>query len=219
MRTAVFTALLLQLFFFRAPIAQSDEIDLQLLDDVRKRYALINDLKCTFTQQTQIKDFKKNIVSSGKVWFKKPAMMKWRYEEPWKDVIVSDGKKIWYYDSRENLITQADAGEFQEDFLGSYTVVSILENLKSFFEVSENLESPDERGNILLDLKDRKREMSKKVTIAIDPKNHMLRKIIVRDVFSSVTVIELEPVEINSGVADSFFGPEKPEGAKIVTFP
>ncbi len=28
-------------------------------------------------------------------------MMKWQYEEPWKDTIVSDGKKVWYFDSRE----------------------------------------------------------------------------------------------------------------------
>ena len=186
---------------------------------IQKKYASINDLSSTFTQVTRIKDFDEKIASSGKVWFKKPGMMKWQYEEPWKDTIVSDGKKVWYFDSRENQVTEMKLENVWEDSLGSYTVISILEDLERLFDVRPGAGGTDERGNILLDLKQKNQEQSKQVTIAVDPQTYMLREIIIGDIFGNTTVIKLGTAEVNLDIPDSFFAFKKPKGAKAVTFP
>ena len=113
---------------------------------IQKKYASINDLSSPFTQVTRIKDLDEKIASSGKVWFKKPGMMKWQYEEPWKDTIVSDGKKVWYFDSRENQVTEMEVESVWADSLGSYTIISILEDLDRLFDVRPGAGSTDERG-------------------------------------------------------------------------
>lgn len=186
---------------------------------IQKKYASVNDLKSSFTQVTRIKDLEEKISSSGKVWFKKPAMMKWQYEEPWKDTIVSDGKKVWYFDSRENQVAETEFDSVWTGSLGSYTVISILEDLDRLFDVRLGAGSTDERGNILLDLKQKTQEQSRQVTIAVDPKTYALRKIIIGDVFGNTTIIELGTEEVNLGIPDSFFTFRKPEGAGTVTFP
>ena len=186
---------------------------------IQKKYASINDLKSSFTQVTRIKDLEEKISSSGKVWFKKPAMMKWQYEEPWKDTIVSDGKKVWYFDSRENQVAETEFDSVWAGSLGSYTVISMLEDLDRLFDVRTGAGSTDERGNILLDLKQKNLEHSRQVTIAVDPGTYALRKIIIGDVFGNTTTIELGTAEVNLGIADSFFTFRKPEGAGTVTFP
>lgn len=190
-----------------------------VVSGIQKKYASINDLSSRFTQVTRIKDLDERIASSGRVWFKKPGMMKWQYEEPWKDTIVSDGKKVWYFDSRENQVTEMELESAWADSLGSYTVISILEDLDRLFDVRPGAGSAEERGNVLLDLKQKNQEHSKQVTIAVDPRTYMLREIIIRDIFGNTTIITLGPAEVNLGIADSFFAFRKPKGAGTVTFP
>lgn len=190
-----------------------------VVSGIQKKYASINDLKSPFTQVTRIKDLEEKISSSGKVWFKKPAMMKWQYEEPWKDTIVSDGKKVWYFDSQENQVAETEFDSVWAGSLGSYTVISILEDLDRLFDVRPGAGSTDEQGNILLDLKQKQQEQPKQVTIAVDPKTYTLRRIIIGDLFGNTTIIELGAAEVNSGIPDSFFTFRKPEGAGTVTFP
>ena len=190
-----------------------------IVSGIQKKYASINDLKSPFTQETRIKDLGEKISSSGNVWFKKPGMMKWQYEEPWKDTIVSDGKKIWYFDSQENQVAETEFDSVWAGSLGSYTVISILEDLDRLFDVRLGGGSTDEQGDILLDLKQKEREQSRQVTIAVDPKTYTLRKIIIGDVFGNTTIIELGTAEVNLGIPDSFFTFKKPKGAGTVTFP
>ena len=183
---------------------------------VKERYASVNDLRCEFTQETLVASMNEKVLSSGRAWFKKPSMMRWEYEKPWKDVVVSDGRKVWHLDSRENLVTET---AFDESWnaLGSYAVPSMLENIDRVFDVRLSRESPDAQGNILLELRPKTGRETRDVTIAVAPRTHSLRKILVSDVFGNTTVIRLEAAETNRGVADSLFA--KPRGARTATFP
>ena len=217
-KIALAAALFATTLLFTAQPARTQDTS-TVVSGIQKKYASISDLSSTFTQVTRIKDLDEKISSSGKVWFKKPAMMKWQYEEPWKDTIVSDGKKVWYFDSQENQVAETEFDSVWAGSLGSYTVISILEDLDRLFDVRPGAGSKDEQGNILLDLKQKEQEQSKQVTIAVDPKTYTLRRIIIGDLFGNTTVIKLGMAEVNSGIPDSFFIFRKPEGAGTVTFP
>lgn len=217
-KIALAAALLAVSILFTAHPARTQDTA-AVVSGIQKKYASITDLKSPFTQVARIKDLEEKISSSGKVWFKKPAMMKWQYEEPWKDTIVSDGKKVWYFDSQENQVAETEFDSVWAGSLGSYTVISILEDLDRLFDVRPGAGSTDERGNILLDLKQKQQEQPKQVTIAVDPKTYTLRRIIIGDLFGNTTIIELGAAEVNSGIPDSFFTFRKPEGAGTVTFP
>ena len=210
-KIALAAALFATSLLFTAQPARTQDAT-AVVSGIQKKYASINDLSSTFTQETRIKNLDEKISSSGKVWFKKPAMMKWQYEEPWKDAIVSDGKKVWYFDSQENQVVETEFDSVWAGSLGSYTIISILENLDRLFDVRIGTGSTDKQGNILLDLKQKEQEQSKQITIAVDPKNYTLRRIIIGDLFGNTTIIELGTAEVNSGIPDSFFTFKKPEG-------
>lgn len=210
-KIALAAALFAASLLFTAQPARTQDAT-AVVSGIQKKYASINDLSSTFTQETRIKDFDEKISSSGKVWFKKPAMMKWQYEEPWKDAIVSDGKKVWYFDSQENQVVETEFDSVWAGSLGSYTIISILEDLDRLFDVRIGTGSTDKQGNILLDLKQKEQEQSKQITIAVDPKNYTLRRIIIGDLFGNTTIIELGTAEVNSGIPDSFFTFKKPDG-------
>lgn len=217
-KIALAAALFATTLLFTAQPARTQDAA-AVVSGIQKKYASIKDLSSTFTQVTRIKDLDEKISSSGKVWFKKPGMMKWQYEKPWKDTIASDGKKVWYFDSRENQVTEMELESVWADSLGSYTIISILEDLDRLFDVRPGAGSTDEQGNILLDLKQKNQEQSKQVTIAVDPRTYMLREIIIGDIFGNTTVIKLGTAKVNLGIPDSFFTFEKPKGARMETFP
>ena len=217
-KIALAAALLAIPFLFAAQNAGTRDAA-AVVSGIQKKYASINDLGSPFTQETRIKDLDEKITSSGRVWFKKPGMMKWQYEKPWKDTIVSDGKKVWHFDSRENQVTETELESIWADSLASYTIISILEDLDRLFDVRPGPGGTDGRGNILLDLKQKNRERSRDVTIAVDPKTYMLREIIIGDIFGNTTFIRLGTAETNLGIPDSFFAFRKPKGADTVTFP
>ena len=212
-------AALCVLFLLSAQQANTKEKEEAVIRAIQEKYASINNLSFPFSQETRLKDLEEKIISTGKVWFKRPEMMKWQYEEPWKDTIVSDGKKLRYYDSRENQVTEVEIGSVWVDSFGSYTIISILENLDRVFEVRSGKEKTDKEGNILLDSKQKDQESSKQVTIAVDPRTYILRKIITTDTFGNTTVIKLGAAEIDTNIPDSFFILRKPKGASTVTFP
>ena len=220
MRKTPFLAPLLAALLLSFPAAARDEIRgaAAAVKGIGERYSAVNDLRCEFTQETRVASMDEKILSSGRAWFKKPAMMRWEYEKPWKDVVVSDGKKVWYLDSRENRVTETALDE-SPNAPGFHAVPSMLEDLDRVFDVRLNPGSPDARGNVLLDLVPRTGRETRSVTIAVAPKTHALRKIVVSDVFGNTTVITLLAARENPGVPDSLFRFEKPKGARTATFP
>lgn len=146
-------------------------------------------------------------------------MMKWQYETPWKDTVVSDGQKLRYFDSRENRITEVEIATVWGNSFGSYTIISIFEDAERLFDVRQGAGSRDKQGNILLDSRRNSQEGSKQVTVAVDPGTYMLKKIMTTDAFGNTTVITLGAAEINTNIPDSFFVFKKPKGAEVVTFP
>ncbi len=190
-----------------------------VVNGIQKKYGSITDFHSSFTQETAIKNPKKKIISSGKVWFKKPSMMRWEYKTPWKDVIVSDGTTVRYLDSRENQITETSLDDIQANQFGHYTLISVLRDLDQLFEISKGSASPDKDGNTLIVLKPKEnQDQSKEVMIAANPETFSVEKIIITDVFGTITTISFGPAQINNDISDSLFVLAKPKGVKTVTF-
>lgn len=214
----LFAILAAAVFAVFPPTAEAGDVP-AFVKSVQKKYSSINDFSSPFIQETLVASMEEKVLSSGNVWFKKPAMMKWEYKKPWKDQIVSDGKKVWHFSSRENQVTETSLDE-SWNTLGSHTLLSIMADLESLFDVSRSEKSPGEEGNVILELRQKKRrDDSRKVSIAVSPRTLLLKKIIIEDAFGNTTIIKLGAAKLNRGLPDSLFTFVKPEGARTVTFP
>lgn len=54
-----------------------------------------------------LKDSSGNTVqeSSGKVWIERPGRFRWEYSDPYPQVIVADGRRIWIHDPELDQVT------------------------------------------------------------------------------------------------------------------
>ncbi|MBI2486428.1 MAG: outer membrane lipoprotein chaperone LolA [Deltaproteobacteria bacterium] len=192
-----------------------------VLTQVQDNYEKMNDFRSEFTQEATVRTLNQVQKAEGEVWFKKPGKMRWNYYRPTRDVIVSDGRTIWFYNHEEKQVIESRLAEVV-DTPTTTTFLSGLGNIKKQFNARFSETSfPDENGNYLIDLTPKENsndEEYNKVTIAVD-KNMLVKTIYLYDPFGNLTRVKLEDIEINKGVPDSLFKFDVPKGAEVIKTP
>ena len=113
--------------------SQTPSLD-EIVTRVQTQYDTHADFKAHFVQESMVKSLGKKQVSEGTVSFKKPGKMRWTYQKPFKQEIISDGKTLWNYRPEDQQVmvsqmSQAVQGKVPSTFLAG------LGNLKLDFQV------------------------------------------------------------------------------------
>ena len=66
----------------------------EIMDKVEKKYDVV-DFSSYFVQESTLKAMDITDVASGSIFVKRPGMMRWEYDKPDKQTIITDGKKLW----------------------------------------------------------------------------------------------------------------------------
>ena len=69
--------------------AESNNAD-AIADKLQKNYDATADFTADFRQETEVKTLNRSLKSSGKLSFKRPGKMLWRYEEPKGQFVLAD---------------------------------------------------------------------------------------------------------------------------------
>jgi len=84
---------------------ESAQHDAAALDRLRSYLAGMQDLRAAFRQEVIGPDQEVIESASGTVVLSKPGRFRWDYREPYKRVIVADGKHVWFYESDLEQVT------------------------------------------------------------------------------------------------------------------
>ena len=213
-----FLAIFLLLFLFSIQVNAEENLD-SVLDGIQKKYEKIDSFYALFIQESEVKALDKVQKAQGEVWFKKPGKMRWNYNTPNMDQIVSDGKTLWFYDEEEDQVIETPLNQVSET-QSSTTLLSGLGNIKELFKASfSTSEDIKPNGNYLVDLVPRSDEEYNKVTIAVDKKDMMVNTLYLYDAFGNLTVMKLEDIKTNAKVDDTLFDFKAPSGAEVVRPP
>ena len=75
-----------------------------VIQQVQGKYNQTKDFTANFQQSTNIGSLGRSQKAHGRVYLKKPGMMRWEYEKPEEQLIVSNGKLLWIYDPSLNQV-------------------------------------------------------------------------------------------------------------------
>ena len=208
------------ILFFVLSFEVHAEEDLDtVLNGVQQKYEQIDNFHASFTQESEVKALDKVQKADGEVWFKKPGKMRWNYNAPNKDQIVSDGKTLWFYDDDEQQVIETPLAQVSETQYTT-TLLSGLVNLKDIFDASfSKPEDIEPNGSYLVDLVPKGDEEYNKVTISVDKKDMMVNTIYLYDPFGNLTTVKMADIKTNGGVSDALFDFKTPEGAEVVKPP
>ena len=106
----------------------------QILDRMEARYT-DNTFKAEFAQESTLKAMEISDFASGKIFVRYPGMMRWEYEKPSKQVIITDAKKLWIYRPDDNQVMTGSAPAFFSDGKGA-SFLSDINLVRRKFNIS-----------------------------------------------------------------------------------
>jgi outer membrane lipoprotein carrier protein len=185
----------------------------QILDKLQKNYDATVDFVADFRQETEVKTLNRNLKAWGRLSFKRPGKMLWRYEEPKGQFVLADGKHLYFYQPEQNQIIKSPLkNAFRSDIPLSFLVG--IGNLKRDFNAT--LKGTEDNLHVLrLEPKAEGGGFSE-VLMGVSRSTSDIVWVSVRDAVNNLTTIRFSNLRKGVGVQESLFRLQVPEGADIV---
>ena len=106
----------------------------QILDRVEKRYTN-SKFSADFIQKSTLKAMNITDLATGKVYIKYPGMMRWEYEKPDRQIIITDADRLWIYRPEDNQVMTGKAPTFFGDGKGA-SFLSDIRLIRQKFDIS-----------------------------------------------------------------------------------
>jgi len=148
----------------------------------------------------------------GTVYFRKPGQMRWDFEEPSKELIVSDGKQLYNYDPELNQVVEAPLAQALRS-PGATEFLLGVGDIGSDFNASL-VDSAANDGLMHLRLVPKKEGNT--VELGLEAKSFNIQTIRVIDQLGDVTALKFSAIENNGPIPDSTFAFTPPDGVDIV---
>lgn len=178
---------------------------------VKNYFRELRSLEGAFVQTVFDADAELIQASSGKVYMNKPGRFRWDYLEPFEQVIVADGARLWLYDKDLEQVTVRPMG----DVLSAtpLAVLSGVAPIDETFSISEPVEHGGLAWYELLPLV----EDPEFTTLWVGfNQAGELRTLELVDTFGQRTRLSFDDLTPNAPVASSLFEFEPPEGVDVV---
>ena len=164
--------------------------------------------------------------TTGRFAFSRPGKFRWEYEQPYPQLLVGDGKRLWSWDRDLNQVTVRPLG----NALGA-TPAAILfghGNIERDFDLLESAPgSADEESLKLAWVDARPRQAGvnaesggagfQLIRFGFDCER--LQRMVLRDNFGQTTVVAFSRLRLNPRFDPDFFNFEPPAGADILGDP
>lgn len=187
----------------------------ELVDRVQAFYEKTQDFTADFKQDYTYKAFKRTQSSSGKVTFRKPALMRWEYEKPSPKTFVLAGDRVFAHDPEARLLTRAAISTNQ--LSASVTFLFGVGKLENEFSIVKKA-CPKCTG-IQLELTPLVVDPRfKRILLEVDDKTAQVIKSTVIDPDGSENAISFLNLTTNVGVTEAHFKLTPPPGTQVQDF-
>ncbi len=207
-------ALMLALFVLSAPAIASGPAGgaSKVVEKLQKRYAGVSSIRAGFTQDARSAAFGTTTSSRGTVTFKKPGRMRWSYEVPKGDEIVSNGTTFWLYQADLKQVVEQDAAAVTSTIATDF-LTGVGELARDF---GARLESEDERSwTLSLTPREPLANISS-LSIKVSKDDLLVESTTTVDHFGNSTTVTFTSIEVDPGLDDTLFEFVPPKGAVVV---
>lgn len=185
----------------------------KVLDGIEKRYAGPG-FAADFFQESTLKEMEVTDTAQGQIFVKRPGMMRWEYEKPEKQIIVTDSEKLWIYRPEDNQVMVGEAPSFFGDGKGA-SFLSDMKQVRRKFSIS--LEFSDDPQYYRLKLVPVHKNVDlNEIYLTISKRTFDIVKIVTFNVFGDSTRIYLSRFDFNRVLDDSQFHFTPPEGVDVL---
>ena len=185
----------------------------EILSRVENRYNG-RSFAARFSQESLLKAMDITDTASGRVFVKYPGKMRWEYEKPERQVMITDGRRLWIYRPAENQVMTGRAPEIIGDGRGA-SFLSDFKLLRKKFRITMAPHQPAATYILTLQpLKDSAGLSS--IELLINRSSFDIREITTLNTYGDRTRIAFHDMRFVSDLGDDLFSFTVPEGADVV---
>ena len=190
----------------------------EIIQKIEKAHESIRDLKAGFIQETHFGGFETGVQSKGKLFFKKPGRLRWKYEEPNQDEVIVNSNRIWIYTPDLQQVIIRPFSNFSDSQIPLRFLVEV-EHLDQDFRVEWTKQpSPNPKDSklaITLFPKDPQANMDK-ILLEVNPENYLITKIQMFDKNGNRSLITFNQILTNTRLKDKLFTFKPPRGIEVI---
>ena len=185
----------------------------QILDRVENHYTG-KSFQAEFIQESTIKAMDIVDFASGTIFVRYPGMMRWEYEKPEKQIIITDGHKLWIYRPSDNQVLTGSAPAFFSDGKGA-SFLSDIKLIRQKFEIS--LENSKEGFFYEIKLQPLEKRLDvTDIRLSVTKNTFTVIRIITYNSYYDENRIEFANHQFDVKLDDSLFSFTIPPGADVV---
>ena len=185
------------------------------LDAIQKQYESVKTITARFVQKSYVKTMNQTLEAHGKVQIKKPGKMKWVYNAPEPQVLVSNDKILWLYVPDEGQVTKVPV----ESIYSSNTPALFLAGKGKLTNSFNVVTVSNENGLITVALVPKEEDNSiDRLVLVANSKSYQIVGSTVYDKLGNRTEIDFSDVQINKKISESTFQFTVPEGVELLDY-
>lgn len=206
-------ALLLALGLGANSFAESVSLD-QVISGLRKTHSELRDFQASFTQE--LHSHGRTERASGTLFMKMPDKMRWDYVAPRAKALITDGVTLWMYlpDDKQVYVQPLERA------MNAKIPLQMLTGKLDFAKDYRASLLEDEGGRYRLRFRPRKDGTGfRSVTLSVDKKSYQIVGFELVDLFGTRTVVRLDGIRVDTGLAGVRFRYEDKPGVQVVRIP
>lgn len=194
----------------------------EIITGIENRYSG-DGFTARFTQQSTIKAMDITDTAEGKLFVKRPGMMRWEYETPEEQVIITDGELLWIYRPVDNQVMIGEAPNYFGEGKGA-SFLSDIRKIRDNFDISIDQEKKPEKNQDKEDYKyvilkliphEKKLDLAS-IYLAVSKDDYQVDQVTTYNAYEDETVIRMFDYQFDQNIDDSVFTFEAPEGADVI---
>ena len=211
----LFAALILisGIFINFSDAAESELTLEQILDRVEKHYTG-KSFQANFIQESTIKAMDIVDFASGKIFVRYPGMMRWEYEKPEKQTIITDAHKLWIHRPEDNQVLTGSAPAFFSDGKGA-SFLSDIKLVRKKFKISLEKSTKDFFYELMLQPLEKKLDVTD-IRLAVTKNTFTVIRIITYNSYGDENRIEFTNHQFDVKLDESLFSFKIPPGADVL---
>jgi outer membrane lipoprotein carrier protein len=185
----------------------------QIVDGIEKRYAGPG-FSADFAQESTVKAMNITDFGSGRIFVKQPGMMRWEYDQPEKQIIITDGTKLWIYKPVDRQVLTGKSPEFFRGGKGA-SFLADVKTLRQRFDISRIHPENDLFYELklvphtkALDIKD--------IRLIVSRQTFTIMRVVTFNSYGDETRVELINTKFNQTFDDSLFSFTVPKGVDVL---
>ena len=185
----------------------------EILARIEERYS-VTGFSARFHQTSVLKAMDITDTAKGMIHIKRPGKMRWEYESPETQTIISDGYQLWIFRPDDNQVLIGKAPDFFGDGKGA-SFLSDVRQMRNNFTIT--LQDKPDSDNHILKLVPTGKEMDiAEILLSISWTTFDIEEVITLNAYGDETKIVLDEITFQKEFDDQLFKFLIPSGVEVL---